>query len=228
MRTLRMFRGLAVPASRRNEVIERITATGFVGSEGRWNIIHQHPGDINALFEHDDLTVELTRPNSVALPKVVCACGEMDGASYYASHHNRSEENDTPIIVEFEASLTDLAVDGRDFLYTVFQFGRPEAAREALQGAFGVGVLRYADKAWSSQDQGMRMALCDLAIHDPAVVEAHHANRTVIAGRYGTVFRNAFTVVCPVPPHHIRSVTAASSNFVQPQPVVLLQQLVQR
>jgi hypothetical protein len=53
MRTLRMVRGLAVPGSQRDEVIERITATGFVGGEGRWNIIHQHPGDINALFEHE-------------------------------------------------------------------------------------------------------------------------------------------------------------------------------
>lgn len=112
MRIMRMFRGLAVPFSQRDEVIESITATGFDGGKGRWNIIHQHPGDINALFEREDLTTVLTRPDGVLLPKVVCACGEMNGASYYACKHNRSADNDTPIIVEFEAPLADLAVDG--------------------------------------------------------------------------------------------------------------------
>lgn len=198
-----------------------------MGGEGRWNIIHQHPGDINALFEHEDLTTALTRPDGAVLPKVVCACGEMDGAYYYACKHNRSAENDTPIMVEFEAPLTDLAVDGRDFLYPIFQSGNPEAAREVLQDAFGAAILRYADNAWSSKDQGKRIALCDLAIHDRAVIEAHHGNKAVIAGRHGTVFRNAFTVVCPVPPKRIRSVMAVSSNFVLSRPDFFLRELIQ-
>lgn len=228
MPTLRMFRGLAIPASQRDDVMGRIAATGFVGDEGRWSIIHQHPGEVDALFEQEDLDTKVTRPDGVMHPKVVCACGEIDGASYYACSHNRSADDDAPIIVEFDVPLGDVAIDGRDFLYTAFQFARPEAAREALLAAFGPRVLRYADKAWSADDQGKRIALCDLAIHDPAVIEAHHSNRTVIAGRYGTVFRNAFTVVCPVAPERIRSVRSAPERFAVPQAVFSLRDMIGR
>jgi hypothetical protein len=62
-------------------VIEYRTATGFVVGEGRSRIIHQHPGDISAVFEREDLTTAITRSDSGALLKVVCACREMDGAS---------------------------------------------------------------------------------------------------------------------------------------------------
>lgn len=228
MNTLRLFRGLAVPAARRDEVIEKITVSGFVGGEGHWNILHQHPGDIDALFERDDLTSTITRASGATLPKVVCACGDLDGATYYACSHNRTAKDDTPIIVEFDAPLSDIAIDGRDFLYTVFQFGQLEVSREALLRSFGPRILRYADKAQATGDQSKRIALCDLAIHDPAVIEAHHGNQVVIAGRHHTVFKSAFTVVCPVGPDRISSITSPSERFVTPQAEISLNDLTRR
>ena len=91
-----------------------------------------------------------------------------------------------------------IAVDGRDLLFTVFQFGDPSRARPVLERSFGRAVLRYAEKAWSSDDQSTRIALCYLAIHDPQVVKAHHANNVVLGGRYRTAFKSAFLVKLPV------------------------------
>lgn len=45
---------------------------------------------------------------------------DKDTALYYAFVHNRKEENTEPLLIEFEASITDVWIDGRDFLYTVF------------------------------------------------------------------------------------------------------------
>jgi hypothetical protein len=81
-------------------------------------------------------------------------------------------------------------VDGRDFLYTIFQLGDPQLARPIIERIFGIAILRYIDRAWSS-DGRERIALCDLAVQDDAVVLAHAGNKTVIGGRYGTRFRSA-------------------------------------
>ena len=35
---------------------------------------------------------------------VVCAYGEMEGAAYYAFRHNRSGQDDTPVLIEFETT----------------------------------------------------------------------------------------------------------------------------
>jgi len=157
---------------------------------------HLHPGPLKALLGKVDLSLEDTRPRSANWKPAVCACGEYWGAAYYAWCHNRSGENDTPIIVEFEADKNSVAVDGKDFLYTAFQLGDPERARSILKRGFGPAVLSYADRAWSSEKQSYRIALCDLAIHDLDVVNAHHANDLVFAGRYRTVFRNHLPSNC--------------------------------
>ena len=126
--------------------------------------------------------------------------------------HNRGGDDDTPIMVEFRAPIEHVAVDGRDFLYTAFQLGKPERARNVLRGLFGTKVLRYAERAWANKDDQHDIAMCDLAILDPDVIAAHHANRIVIGGRYRTVFRNAFTVRMPVEPSAIVRVWAPTEE----------------
>ena len=112
----------------------------------------------------------------------VCACGDYDGAAYYACHHNRSNVNDTPLVVEFESDAASVAVDGRDFLYTVFQFGSGAQARNMVAQAFGRDALRYLDEAWRTCDQSRRIELCREARHDFRVISAHHVNQLVIGG----------------------------------------------
>jgi hypothetical protein len=137
-----------------------------------------------------------TRPN-IEHPSWVCACGDEQGALYYACRHNKSPENDTPILIVFEAGTSEAIVDGRDFLYKVFELGDPKRSRPIVEKVFGEAILKYFDRAWSG-NPNERVPLCDLAVQDNAVVLAHASNRTVLAGRYGTCFRSAFGVRTPV------------------------------
>jgi hypothetical protein len=71
--------------------------------------------------------------------------------------------------------------------------------------------------------QSARIAICDLAIHDPEVVEAHHASNLVIAGRHGTVFRNAFSVKVPISSDAILRVWSPLEQPDFPDPQVSLE-----
>ena len=51
------------------------------------------------------------------MPTWVCACGDEMGAIYYTTKHNRDRENNTPVLISFDANLRDVIIDGRDFLY---------------------------------------------------------------------------------------------------------------
>lgn len=154
-----------------------------------------------------------------------CACGEPEGALYYACHHNCYKENDTPILIEFEALLDDVVVDGNDFLYTLFQLGNPPVARPIAESIFGAAILQYIDRAWLSEDRE-RIAICDLAVQDEAVIKAHSRNEIVIAGRHGTHFRSAFLVKAPVSSDRITNVRLPDKRFRVPDAGVALNSVV--
>jgi hypothetical protein len=197
--------------------------------QGRhWNMGFSHPGDLRALFAKPGLGLSDTRPEDRAVQPAICACGEFLGAAYYAFAHNRSATDDTPVIVEFEAPAEAVAIDGRDFLYTVFQMGMPARARPVLERAFGAAVLRYAERAWDTDDQQARIALCDLACYDASVVAAHHANTLALGGRHNTVFRNAFIVKLPVEGTAIVRVWSPSDEPDLPAPEVTFGSLLDR
>ena len=144
------------------------------------------------------------------------------GASYYACWHNRSAEKDIPILITSQAEPVHAIVDGRDFLFTLFQLGDPAEARPVAERLFGPGIVRYLDRAWATDSQEQRIALCHLAVQDDAVVEAHAANQTVIAGRVGTIFRNAFLVRLPMAPERIIDVRTIAADTVIPHAEVAL------
>ena len=166
-----------------------------------------------------------TRPEGET-PPWVCACADEEGALYYACKHNRTQEHDTPIVISFEAEASDVLIDGRDFLYTLFQAGVPERARLVARRLFGPRILRYVDRAWATKEMDERVALCDLAIQDDEVVAAHAKNRTVISGRYGTCFKSAFLVRLPVLPARIVDVRAVESQVAIPKPEVTLNDVI--
>lgn len=200
---LTFYRGLAVPKADAGTVIADIRQRGLCESGRTWIMYQKRSSDPEALFTRPDLTTKETRGDHIPEDLAICACGEEDGAAHYAWRHNRHGNDDTPIMVEFRAPIEHVAVDGRDFLYTAFQLGKPERARDVLSGLFGTKVLRYAERAWANKEGQHDIAMCDLAILDPDVIVAHHANRTVIGGRYHTIFRNAFTVRMPIQPSAI-------------------------
>jgi hypothetical protein len=175
-----------------------------------------------ALWNCPVVTLAQTRAEE-ELPSWVCACAEELGAGYYGWHHNRTDKEDTPLLISFEASLRDVIVDGRDFLYTLFQFGEPErAARPVARQLFGAGIDRYLQRAWSTENQNERIALCDLAVQDDAVVEAHASNVIIIGGRHKTRFRNAFLARLPVPPERILGVRRLETSPKVPVPQISL------
>jgi len=225
---MRFYRGIAVPSRLAPAVINKIRTQGLLPSDGNWRMSAPDlRGSIEAIWSKPKVTTANTKPTADNPGSSwVCACADEHGALYYACRHNKSGENQTPILISFDAELSNVIVDGRDFLYTTFQMSDATRARELLERLFGPAILRYADRAWGVVDTQERIALCDLAVQDGAVVLAHAANKIVIAGRYGTHFRSAFLVRTPVIPAHIVDVRVIEDVYELPEPEVFLESLV--
>jgi hypothetical protein len=158
------------------------------------------------LWRSPDLSLEMTRPKELpALPRI-CACASRRDAMYYACGHNSKGDHTASVLIEFNADLEDVVIDGRDLLFTMMQLGNPTSSREALDRVFEPAVLRYADRAWATSEQRARIACCDLASQDPTVTRAHALNELVIGGRYFTRISSAFMVKAPIPAASIVSV----------------------
>lgn len=156
----------------------------------------------------------------------MCACGTLEGAEYYAWSHNRKKANNAPVLIQFEADLDQVRVDGRDLLITAFQKGSPEKTRDALERVYGSGVLKYADAAWATEDQEKRIALGFLATIDADVIAAHYASRTVVRGRCGTTYENAFTVAFPVQPEAIARVWSPAERGTEKTPSIKIKDIL--
>lgn len=221
---MRFFRGLAVPSGQADGTAEKIRDEGFATNAWRWRTEHWRPDP--RLWEKNHLGLDDTRMAGVPATPAVCACGDVEGAAQYAWRHNRNPSDDAPLLIEFEAPIENVAIDGKDCLYTVFQRGDSSLARDFVRGAFGKAGLRFAERAWQLSDQRSRIALCDLMIHDPEVIAAHHASPVVIAGRNNIVFRSAFTVALPVPPKSVVAVWRPTEQASVPKPDVHLDGLI--
>lgn len=222
---LRLFRGITVQPGEAERTTRGIRAHGLRAAAGRWILPVPVPRD----QAEEEAAVERRRTGSEEHDEVdlsVCACGDETGAALYAWVRNRGGAKTTPLLIEFQADLSRVAVDGRDLLYTVFGNGDPEIAPGVLRQIYGEGVLPYLEAAWKIEDVHLRMAECDRAVLDPGVVAAHHANRLVMQGRYGTVFSSAFQVRLPVLPSDITRVWVPEKHSPQAAPEVLLDQLL--
>ncbi|SDD08544.1 hypothetical protein SAMN05216337_1007140 [Bradyrhizobium brasilense] len=226
---MRLYRGIAVPESKANEAVAVIEGNGLLVGGRFWSglAVHDLKMRLEPLWDEPGLSLKLTRPNSAEPLARVCACVRARDALYYACSHNRKGEDTTPILITFDADPDDVVIDGRDFLYTVIQLGNATLSRKALERVFGTAVLRYADRAWASADQQVRIACADLAVQDPDVIGAHAANELVLGGRYRTRFSSAFMVRAPVPKERIASVERVDHRaYVLPDIDVALEQLL--
>lgn len=158
----------------------------------------------------------------------VCACADEASAAHYAWTHNRHGDLDTPVMIEFEANADDVAVDGRDILYTLFQIGDPDKATVAVRKVYGKAAIRHLEAAWTADDQMQRLAHCDKAVLDPAVVAHHYRNRTVVAGRHRTLFSSAFQVRLPIGPGAIRNVYVPEQRAILAPPEIRIDEIVKR
>src|SRR5262249_31694416 len=151
-RRMLFYRGIAVPRERVAETVPNIRGRGLLPGQGRRYVFADLKPQLERLWQLPDLTITHTKPASEPPPRVG-ACADRTGAAYYALKHNRSAENDTPLLITFEADLRDVIIDGRDFLYPLFQLGKPDRARSVAEQLFGPAILRYVDRAWSTEDQ---------------------------------------------------------------------------
>lgn len=190
------YRGISVPKARAEEIIREIRTNGIKTQAGTWKNTHYKP-DLT-LIDRVDLRQEHTKPKGLGTP-VLYACGNKAGAHYYATRHNLTQENDTPVVVHFESHILHVAVDGKDFLYPALQTGDPDRARPISKEIFGSKGLSYAEKAWKEASPDGKIAIGDLMIHDPEVMNWHHSSNIPIRGRSNTEFTNAFTVALPIP-----------------------------
>ena len=156
----RLYRGIAVPGTLVEEVISSIREAGLTEGQGALRIEQLWKLPSGVLAEEADLLSVGT--SDAVWRSAVCACGTLKGAAYYAWQHNRNETNDTAILIEFEAHSDDIRIDGRDFLYTAFQWGEPDITRSVLKEIYGSKVLMYAELAWGFRKP--RKANCTLRL----------------------------------------------------------------
>jgi hypothetical protein len=224
----RFHRGVALDPAAAEADIEAIRRTGGLVAKAVWgrNALPR-PDEVRRLTKGLVAAPAGARAATNALPQIAVtyACARFDDAAFYARRTKGA-----PKVISFECALDDVAVDGRDFLYTVFQFwdrdgtGHLDRVRRTLATLFGEAILSWFDRAsrLDRRDQQSRIGLCDLATCDLAVIKAHHRNATAIGGRYGTCFRSAFAVPQQVDPADVVTVEDVAGSFEPPAEVVAL------
>lgn len=227
---MRFFRGIAVPAGSATSTIADIEQNGLQIRKSGWRMIAQ---DLRPHLDRLWSLPTITRTDVNLLPddqtpSRVCACADKTSALFYACKKNLTVVNNTSLLIAFEADISDIIVDGRDFLYTAFQLGNSERTRATVERLCGSAILRYADRAWATDPHDdQRISICDLAVQDAEVIRAHARNATVIGGRYNTEFCSAFMVRMPIPNDRLVSVERISAKDVKfPDPEVKLENVV--
>lgn len=230
MTTLTLYRGIAVPEQLSQATISQIQSNGLSGTEGKWQFelpeITAVRVQMDSLLSRPDLTCQHIFGETHR--DGICASGTAAGAEYYALRHNfTAGENNSPIVIAFTASLDEVYVDGRDFLCTAVQLWdrhsreRMEQQAAILSELFGPAVHRYFAAACETQDQSRRIALCNLAAFDAAVVQAHIRNNKTIRGRHRTLFQSAFFVTAPIDVSQIRDVYVPERLLPTPPDITL-------
>jgi hypothetical protein len=225
---MRFYRGIAISADRVSNVIEDIRGRGLLPSDGSWRMdFNDLEPQLAELRQRPLVTTADTKfkPDK-GKPSWAYACSDEIGATYYAATHNRTKDHDVPILISFDANLRDVIIDGRDFLYTLFQLGDPGRARPIAERVYGRHILQYLDRAWATADGNQRIAMCDLATQDDDVIIVHATNKAVIGGRHGTRFRTAFMVQTPVPAARIISVAVIEGHTPVPDAEITLQMVL--
>jgi len=229
-----LFRGITLKPEDASEVKDHIQAHGIQNGQGKtWQFeCINLRAKLDQLLEKPDLSTEDTRPSRrIETPNgfrtelvdgypAVCACADHLGASYYAMKHNYNLNNDFihGLIITIRADITDLQIDGRDFLYNaVFRDARTSEQRDLACKIFGNRLGLYLDRAMGNPDTSYKFAMCDLAVQDLEIIEAHAKNEIVLGGRCGTVFKSAFFVKTPVTARNIISVDDAQYDTFNPQ-----------
>jgi hypothetical protein len=227
---MRLHRGIAVPGASAASTIATIGQDGLQRQTTGWGMIAQDlKPHIDRIWSLPSITsADVTLIEQDHAPRWVCACADNTSALFYACKHNVHKDDDTPLLITFDADISQVIIDGRDFLYPLFQIGNPEHARPIAVRLFGTAILRYVDRAWNTKrtDAEQRIAICSLAVQDEEVIAAHARNTAVIQGRHRTEFRSAFMARLPVEASRIAAVEKVRAKVVTfPTPEITLEML---
>lgn len=263
MKSLELYRGITIAENEADRVIEDIKTNGLYWSEKQhgsgmyWKDIRHV---INELYENENLTREDTAPSTVWIGKrtgqkyadysqaplseggghleyldaerSICFADRL-GAQYYATVHNIYKEKNTPLLIHLNVDVKQIAIDGVDFLYTVFGFINPKEVEKTkrqtnkLKRIFGQKIEKYIEKI-SRHPNSERFAICDLIICDEDIIADHSKNNEIIGGRYGTIFKSAFLGRYPVTPDRIISVEVIKDDIKINNPTITLNDFLER
>jgi hypothetical protein len=263
MKSLKLYRGITVSENDVDLVIHDIKTNGLYQSENQhwagfiWKNIKS---ELNALYNKQDLTRNDTFPASVWIGKKtkkvyknwqeapqsengghreyvegelsICFADKL-GAEYYATQHNVFKEKIIPLLITLELDLENIAIDGRDFLYTVFgsidpkDFKKTKRQTEKLKNIFGKKIEKYIEKL-ITHPNSEKTAICDLVICDDEIIIEHSRNTEIIGGRYGTVFKSAFFGKTPITGDKIKNVEIIKEHIFIPFPTITLNNILER
>ncbi|OAI30531.1 hypothetical protein A1351_22720 [Methylosinus sp. R-45379] len=223
------YRGITLDPATAAADKAAIWETGLLATKAFWGNTRSSPEEVRRLTPQIAAAPSKVRETIRALPQepMTYACAYFDDAARYATR-----KEGLPVVITIDLPLEEVAIDGKDFLYTVFQLWDrrdrqhlPEV-REILGRIFGAATVAWFDRAASNTDTMARIGLCDLAVHDLAAITAHHANEIGLAGRYGTLFRSAFDLPAKVDPTAILAVDNVAGPISTPKRKINLHSLI--
>src|ERR1700694_2662548 len=149
---MRFYRGIAVPSANAASTIADIRSQGLQVRDSGYRSAFQ---DLKPHLDRFWSLPKVTGPDLELVPRDetpprACACADKVSALFYACSKNISAVDSASILVTFEADVADVIVDGRDFLFTLFQLGDPDLARPVAERLFGKAVLRYVDRSFAA------------------------------------------------------------------------------
>lgn len=182
----RLYRGLAVEPSEVHAIQTAIMRDGLQWGGMTRKVMRRLESEVaRTLLRGPTLEPNATR-DDLGSAGWVHACGDREGASFYACR----ETGKAGLVVEFEVDIAALNVDGTDGLYTLaYLLPDPEVA-SAIEMAFGPVCLSHLLN-WLEDRRGLATAV-DLVCHLPEVVRAHLSSNVVIFGKAHARFKSAF------------------------------------
>jgi hypothetical protein len=197
-----LYRGIALDEQTADADCIVIRRSGQLAAKSWWKNTMANPTEVRLRMSKLARVPNEIRDKISQLPQLplTYSCGDFEGAARYALRGSG-----IPFVITFEIALEDVIIDGKDFLYTVFQLwdrhgsSHRDRIRENLSSLFGPTMLGWFDLACRESDSG-RIGLCDLAVHDLAAIKHHHANRIDIAGRIDRVFHSSFALPATLGP----------------------------
>ena len=248
MENIVLYRGIAVSEDIVDRVVDEIKRNGLSHSKGSlWSgfVWKDLRSDLTRLLEKEDLNRNDTEPNSIWVKtekgghreftegNIGICFADRQGANYYAFKHNVTDVNTVPIVIEAEVNINNTAIDGRDFLYTVFSFidhnnpEKTERQKNILSKIYGEKICLYIDKIIRHHNSD-KFAVCDLAIIDNDIIRYHLKNTILIMGRWRTRFKGAFYVKSPLSHSSITDILVNQPYYEESKDCISLDDLLER